>query len=40
MEQCLSLDRRLVHVFVAAIDVEITAAQAGQLQLQEYHGVM
>jgi hypothetical protein len=28
----LSLDRHLIHVFVAAIDVEITTAQAGKLE--------
>jgi hypothetical protein len=29
----LSLDRHLVHVLVAAIDVEITTAQTGKLEL-------
>jgi hypothetical protein len=28
----LSLDRHLIHVFVAAIDVEITTAQTGKLE--------
>jgi hypothetical protein len=31
-QEGLSLDRHLVHVFVAAIDVEITTAQAGELE--------
>jgi hypothetical protein len=31
-QEGLSLDRHLIHVFVAAIDVEITAAQAGELE--------
>jgi hypothetical protein len=31
-QEGLSLDRHLIHVFVAAIDVEITTAQAGKLE--------
>ena len=31
-QEGLSLDRHLVHVFVAAIDVEITTAQTGELE--------
>jgi hypothetical protein len=30
-QEGLSLDRHLIHVFVAAIDMEITTAQAGKL---------
>jgi len=31
-QEVLSLDRHLIHVFVAAINVEITTAQAGKLE--------
>ena len=31
-QEDLSLDRHLIHVFVAAIEVEITTAEAGKLE--------
>jgi hypothetical protein len=31
-QEGLSLDRHLIHVFVAAVDMEITTAQTGKLE--------